>query len=159
MFENTGRNRSVVGGAAGLTLVLALGVATGIVPHASDRTPPAPQLTAASAAPTVPVAAPEAPPATGAPAPVVEAPPAPAPKVRSSTAVSSASEQSDPSTEADAAPAPEAVAAAAGVARVTPSSAQVQAAIQGFHQRIPLFSPTAAQVAQFGDQVCSAFDQ
>ncbi|MDQ6928372.1 MAG: DUF732 domain-containing protein, partial [Actinomycetota bacterium] len=44
-------------------------------------------------------------------------------------------------------------------ARVTPSSAQVQAAIQGFHQRIPLFSPTAAQVAQFGDQVCSAFDQ
>jgi hypothetical protein len=45
------------------------------------------------------------------------------------------------------------------VARTTPSSTQVQAAIAGFHQRIPIFTPTAAQVADFGNQVCSAFDQ
>ncbi|MGI9080516.1 MAG: DUF732 domain-containing protein [Acidimicrobiales bacterium] len=44
-------------------------------------------------------------------------------------------------------------------ARVNPSSAQVQAAIAQIHQRIPLYSPTEAQARQFGDQVCSAFDQ
>jgi len=35
----------------------------------------------------------------------------------------------------------------------------VQAAIAQIHQRIPLYSPTEAQARQFGDQVCSAFDQ
>jgi len=44
-------------------------------------------------------------------------------------------------------------------ARLSPTSTQVQAAIAQIHQRIPLYSPTEAQARQFGDQVCSAFDQ
>jgi hypothetical protein len=41
---------------------------------------------------------------------------------------------------------------------VNPSSAQVQAALATMPQS-PLFKPTEAQGRQFGDQVCTAFDQ
>jgi hypothetical protein len=157
LFENTVRNRSFVGGAAGLTFALALGVAAGILPQAGDHGSQG-ELSAASAAPTVPVAAPEAPPATEAPAPAPEAAPAPAPTTRATSAPRPAAEESAPEPQAEAASAP-AAAAPTGVARTSPSSAQIQAAIAGFHQRIPLFTPTAAQVNDFGNQVCTAFDQ
>ncbi|MHB8466383.1 MAG: DUF732 domain-containing protein [Acidimicrobiales bacterium] len=42
--------------------------------------------------------------------------------------------------------------------RTQPSAAQVQQVISGMQQFLPL-APSAAQVAQVGDQVCSAFDQ
>ncbi|HUQ63671.1 MAG TPA: DUF732 domain-containing protein [Acidimicrobiales bacterium] len=159
MFKDTGRNRSFVGGAAGLTLALALAVAIGVLPQAGDDSA-GPQLAVAAVAPTMPVAAPEAPPATEAPVAVTEAPAVTAAPSRSSSspgaAASVASEEAAPE-PASAVSAP-AAATATGVARTTPSSAQVQAAIQGIHQRIPIFTPTAAQVADFGNQVCSAFD-
>jgi hypothetical protein len=44
-------------------------------------------------------------------------------------------------------------------ARLSPSSAEVQAAIAQLHQRIPYFTPTEAQARQFADQVCTSFDQ
>lgn len=43
--------------------------------------------------------------------------------------------------------------------RTTPSAAAVQAAIQGLKQYVHSFlTPTASQVAEFGDLVCSAYD-
>jgi hypothetical protein len=42
-------------------------------------------------------------------------------------------------------------------ARTQPSAAAVQQAINGLQQFLPL-APSAAQVAQVGDQVCTAFD-
>lgn len=51
-------------------------------------------------------------------------------------------------------PAPSAV-----MARAQPSNAQIAAVIEQFRRRMPLFQPTAAQVSQFGDRICTAFDQ
>ncbi|HTJ73982.1 MAG TPA: hypothetical protein VL337_01330 [Acidimicrobiales bacterium] len=67
-----------------------------------------------------------------------------------------------------AAPAPAAAAAApaaapaapATVARRVPSAAEVSQAIATLPQYVStIFTPTPAQVAQLGDQVCTAFDQ
>lgn len=45
-------------------------------------------------------------------------------------------------------------------ARVTPSASAVADAVHGLGQYVhTILTPTAAQVAQFGDQVCTAFDQ
>jgi len=51
------------------------------------------------------------------------------------------------------------VAATAHAVRRQPTSAEVQAAITGLHRFITFYTPTATQVAQVGDQVCTAFDQ
>jgi hypothetical protein len=44
-------------------------------------------------------------------------------------------------------------------ARRTPTAAEVNEAIKAVHQLVPFFTPTAAQVARVGNQVCTAFDQ
>lgn len=47
----------------------------------------------------------------------------------------------------------------AKAARTTPSASEVQGAIQGLKQYVHSFlSPTPAQVSDFGNQVCTAFD-
>jgi len=161
VFENVGRSVVLLGGAAGLTLCLAGGVAVGVVPQAGMAGPPAQPATAGGRDVTATTA-----PDTVAPTTVVPvAPAAPAPtaapvtRSRAQASTQTASSVDDtPASAATSAPS----AAPSGpttAARVTPSSAQVQAAIAQIHQRIPLYSPTEAQARQFGDQVCSAFDQ
>lgn len=51
------------------------------------------------------------------------------------------------------------VAAATVAARRTPTAAEISQAISAVHQLVPFFTPTAAQVARVGNQVCTAFDQ
>lgn len=42
--------------------------------------------------------------------------------------------------------------------RTQPSAAQVQQAIETIHNAVPFFTPTPAQVAQVGNEVCTDFD-
>jgi hypothetical protein len=61
---------------------------------------------------------------------------------------------------APATAAPPAPVAPAKVARTVPSAAAVQQAISQLPQHVhSILTPSAAQVAQLGDQVCTAFDQ
>ncbi len=155
----------ILAGAAGLNLLLGAAAAAGVMPRpvhtqSAASIVPAPvtvDLGAAGQAP--PETVPEAttiPPETVPPATV---PPTTSPP----RAATVAAVQPDPTPTYEAA----VVAAAPGpsssaptvVPRINPSSAQVQAAIAQLRQRIPLFSPTEAQARQFGDQVCTAFDQ
>ena len=176
MFENTKTVRRVLAGVVGVNLSLALAVSAGAVPKPGDHG----SVHTAAAAAAEPVAAPVAPqadnaaqdavqptvPTTAAPAPTTPAAPttvaapkvttppttkAPAPKPAVTTAAPA---------PATAAPAVTVPAVPVTVPRRVPSAAEVQAAIAALPQyvRTP-FTPTAAQVAQIGDQVCSAFDQ
>lgn len=43
--------------------------------------------------------------------------------------------------------------------RTQPTPAQVSQAIAAVHHLVPFFTPTAAQVAKVGNEVCTAFDQ
>jgi hypothetical protein len=43
--------------------------------------------------------------------------------------------------------------------RRTPSAAEMNQAIKAVHSLVPFFTPTAADVADAGNQVCTAFDQ
>jgi hypothetical protein len=176
VFETTLVHK-VLAAAAGCTFSLAVGVGVGAVPHPGDDT----RLSAASASasalePTfdpahtrqASIPAPEAPTTTSttvaAPAPTVA--PATVPKVttppttrapRPATTVAPAGIAPPAAAAAPAAPA-----APTKAARRTPSDSEVQAAIAGLKQRIGglllLVSPTPAQIAQAGDQVCTAFD-
>lgn len=159
MFERVGRSVAMLGGAAGLTFCLAGGVAVGLVPQVgspagpSVRTEasPAPDVTAAATPDTAATTtvAPEAP----APAP---ADPTPVVKPRTGTTQAAAS---SPDPEPAAAAVASTTAADSGpstAARVNPSSAQVKAAIAQIGAGLPI---TEAQARDFGNQVCSAFDQ
>jgi len=162
MFEHVGRAVAVLGGAAGLTFCLAGGVAVGVVPQAgggtaaSVRTEAAttqeaiapttgdtlapdtvvPDMSAPAPAPTTAIAKPQ----TTAPAPATVSSPEQEAAADTGGAADTAATQSGPTT----------------AARVIPSSAQVKAAIAQIGAGLPI---TEAQARQFGDQVCSAFDQ
>jgi hypothetical protein len=117
--------------------------------------PPAAHITATSPSPTLaPVIARNAPVVvaqrTQAPAPVTHVKSAPA----ASGPVAPAAAVVVPTT---AAPAALPVAATGPAPRTQPSAAAVQQAIDGLQQYLPL-APSADQVAQVGDQICSAFD-
>ena len=173
-LHNAGRNRKLLAGLVGVNLALALAVSAGAVPLVNDKgevraasvsdveelAPPARQpgdaaREAAQAAPAAVVAA-EAVPTTApttVPKPKTTAPPttkARVAKVATATAPPAA------------APAAAAPAAPVKVARRTPSAAEVQAAINELKRQVGgmllLVSPTPAQLAQAGDQVCTAFD-
>jgi hypothetical protein len=130
------------------------------------------QMRLMSGAPKMAIASPTPPPAaTGAqPAPsaVVVTPPAAAVSKPAAT-TSSLAAKAPPvaaSGRASGAPptAPPAAAAAAPAAatvaaRRIPTAAEVNQAIQAVHQLVPFFTPTAAQVARVGNQICTAFDQ
>ncbi len=174
-LHNTGRNRKLLAGVLGVNLALALAVSAGAVPLPGDKSevraasvsdveelaPPARQpgdaaRELAQFAPPAPAAVVEAVPTTApttVPKPKTTAPPttkAPVAKVPAATAA--------PTT----APAAAAPAAPVKVARRTPSAAEVQAAINELKRQVGgmllLVSPTPAQLAQAGDQVCTAFD-
>jgi ABC-type nitrate/sulfonate/bicarbonate transport system permease component len=44
-------------------------------------------------------------------------------------------------------------------ARTVPSAAQVSQVIASVHAEFAFFTPTPAQIAQVGNEVCTAFDQ
>ncbi len=164
MFENVGRAVAVLGGAAGLTFCLAGGVAVGVVPQAGGGTAASVRTEAATTqeaiAPTTgdTVAPDTVARDTSAPTPApttavanthtTAAPPA--------TATASSSEQETGAGTAGTTGTAATQAGPTTAARVTPSSAQVNAAIAQIGAGLPI---TEAQARQFGDQVCSAFDQ
>lgn len=80
-----------------------------------------------------------------------------------SEAAPSVTPESPPATTDIAAPAAPAASSApsrpAPGQRVDPTSAEVQAAIDALHQRIPLFAPTDQQLRTFAEAVCASFDQ
>ena len=167
---NTSRNRRLLAGLVGVNLSLALAVSAGAVPLPGDdgpvraasvtqieevAAPPARQpgdtAVEAAQAPVTAVAAPVV--ATSAPTSV------PNPKVTVPPTTRAPVAKAAPVTVAPVAAAP---AAPVKVARRTPSAAEVQAGIAQLKSRVGglllIFSPTPAQIAQAGDQVCTAFD-
>jgi hypothetical protein len=177
MFEHTRRVHTLLAGAAGVTLVLGLGVAAGAVPRPVSTENASPVHAAAAAAtsatgatatadPTPADAATTLSPTTDAPTTAPASSPTTAAKAAKQAAqadVASAASTPDagPATTATSAPATApAPAATSGIApRINPTDAQVQAAIQQIATRIPFFSvANVAQARQFGDAVCSAFD-
>jgi hypothetical protein len=174
MMQDSTRNRRLLAGVAGVTLALGVAVGAGAVPRPGDDTS---VKTIAASGQIVPVAAsPARQPgdATATTAPATTAPPTTAPpttvakaatattKATSparSTAAPAAAQPSSPAAAAPSAAAPVA-AAVAKAARKVPSPGEVSAAIAALPQYVhSILTPTPAQVAQLGDQVCTAFDQ
>lgn len=170
MELDTRLNRRVLAGVAGVTLVLGVAVSAGAVPQpgASGKgaTIAAAKIDVIGAAPARQpgdVAA-EAPATTVAPTTVP-----PTTVAHSTTPTTRAPVKATPTTTAPAttvAPAPAAAAAPAAPAAPTkaprrvPSAAEVNSAIATLPQYVStIFTPSPAQVAQLGDQVCTAFDQ
>ena len=176
MMQDTARNRWMLGGLAGFTLALAVAVSAGAVPHpgenANARTVAASAGIAemASSAARQSGDAPGPAHVTATPAPPTTAPPTTVTKATTPTTkapVATTRTTQAPAPVADAVAAP--VAAAAPVAspagpvkvpRRVPSAAEVQQAIATLPQYVStILTPSPAQVAQLGDQVCTAFDQ
>jgi hypothetical protein len=180
VLENTNRLHRLLAGAAGATLVVGLAVSAGAVPRPGDngevRTAAVSEVVEEAApaarqpgdsAPDVTVPAPaateeaaqEAPTTTAAATPKTTTAP---PTTKAPVAKPQAAPATSPAPAAAGAPAPAAPAAPAKVARRTPSSAEIQGAIGELKRQVGglllLVSPTAAQINQVGDQVCTAFD-
>jgi hypothetical protein len=162
VFQNGRRVHLLVGGAIGLNLILGAGVAMGVMPRpvhtenaASVRalTDTADTTPEAAAAPEVPADTTTVPPETTVPAPATTA----APKVTAAPTTAPAV-TAPPATNPPTTPPPTA-AQPATAPRANPTDAQVVAAMQLLKARIPLLPVNAAYGRQFGDAVCSAFDQ
>jgi len=158
MFENVGRSVVMLGGAVGLTLCLAGGVAVGVVPQAGGSSP-SPVRTQAAAQDAIATTTPDT------VAPTTEAPEAPAPapvdtSPAAKPAATSTTEVMAASPEEDTPAAPDTSSAApegpTTVARLNPSSAQVKAAIAQIGAGLPI---SEAQAREFANQVCTAFDE
>jgi hypothetical protein len=175
---NGNRNHKLLAGTAGVTLMLALAVSAGAVPRPGDN---GEVHTASVAAVQEIAAAPARQPGDSAAPPVVAAPATPAApageaapaqpattvaKPRTTTPPTTKAPRSTPATApatpAATAPAPTVPVTVAKVARRTPSAAEVQTVITELKRQVGglllLLSPTPAQIAQAGDQVCTAFD-
>ena len=159
MATNDVHVRRLLAGATGCLFAVGVAVVTGVVPGPGGdatlvRTVAAltPPLAASLIGDGVPPTAPLPPP----PPTVVAAAPTPAPP--------SAAPRKSPSAPKARAVVPKAATpptpgpTAGPPPRRQPSSAEVQAAIQGFQQYVR-FTPSPDQVAQAGDQLCTAFDQ
>lgn len=170
MFGQTKRLLGVLAGTTGLTLSLGVGASTGLVPKLanSDSTQSdqaaAKEVTGGSSFSTLdPASPPPTPPPT---APPPSAPPttaAPKVVVPATTRVTVPKVAAvEAPVAAPAAPVVPLAVVSTLVARTVPTTAQVQAAIAGLQSLVPalgLFPPSAAQVADIGNQVCTAFDQ
>lgn len=180
MLENSSRNKKLLAGVVGVNLALALAVSVGAMPHPGDSGP----VRTATVSQIQEVAAPEvrqpgdvlAQPAsqaavTAAPgtsstlpttavtpkptvAPATTAAPIKAPVARVAPAAAIAPVVSAPVVTAPPVP--------VKVARRTPTAAEEQTSINELKRQVGglllLVSPTPAQLAQAGDQVCTAFD-
>lgn len=169
MELDTRLNRRVLAGIAGVTLALGVAVSAGALPQpgadgkgATIAAAKIDELAAAPARQPGDVAA-EAPATTVAPTTVPLTTAAPV----KTTPTTKAPVKTTPTTKAPtatvspaAAATPAAVAAPTKAARRVPSAAEVNQAIATLPQYVStIFTPTPAQVAQLGDQVCTAFDQ
>lgn len=177
MMQDTTRNRWVLGGLAGVTLALGVAVSAGAVPQPGAS---ASTKTIAASASIQPVAATPVhqssdvvadvapttvPPTTAPPTTVATTTPptTKAPTATTKTTKAPSTTQATAAPAAAATPAPSAPAAPAApvtVPRRVPSAAEVQQAINTLPQYVhSILTPTPAQVAQIGNQVCTAFDQ
>lgn len=176
MLYDTNRNRKLLAGVVGVNLALALAVGAGALPHPGDHGP----VRAAAVSQVEELAAPAArqPGDTAqqaAPAPaevaatvaakvVPSTTPAPVARPRTTTppTIKAPAKAAPATAPAAVAPVAAVAAAPAKVARRAPSSAEVQAAIAEIKAHIGtlalFYNPTEAQIAQAGDQVCTAFD-
>jgi len=168
MLHNSSRNRKVLAGLVGVNLALALAVSAGAVPLPGDEG----KVRAASVSEVTELAPPARQPGDAArelaqAAPVAAA--AQAVPTSAPTTVARPKTTAPPTTKAAVAKVAGATAAPAAaptapvkVARRTPSPAEVQATIAELKRQVGglllLVSPTAAQLDQAGDQVCTAFD-
>jgi hypothetical protein len=166
------RRLALVGGALVVVAVLGAGLAVAASPRTGTAAPASasvaftgPGSGAGTGDGVVTLPSPQAQPATD---------PVPPPSAASS---SSSSSKSPPSTAARATtrptPVPPTTAAPAGPTttppaaaakftpgqRLNPSGADVAAAVDKLHQRIPLFAPTGPQLLAFADAACGLFDQ
>ena len=172
MQLDTRLSRGVLAGIAGMTLVVGVAVSAGAIPQPGangkgatiaaakiDELAAAPARQPGDVAPEAPittVAPTTVPPTTAVPAttPTTKAPVKATPTTKATTTTVA------PSPAAAAAAAPAAPAAPTQAARRVPSAAEVNQAIATLPQYVStIFTPTPAQVAQLGDQVCTAFDQ
>ncbi len=182
MLEKTSRKEKLLAGAAGTTLALGLAVSVGALPGAGagnrDSVMVASRVEQVTAAPALLVEPPPAavpPPVAeaAAPPPVVAAPTAAAPKAPPSRAQARTAAAPKPPARAVApqapaaagpvvVPAPPVAPVLAAVPRRTPSPAEVKQAIDELRSRVGgllrFVSPTATQLHQGGDQVCTGFD-
>jgi hypothetical protein len=120
---------------------------------------------------TIAASATSLPTAAGAQASAAIAAPTPAPSAATTQAHAPAPATSKVAAPKPATPAAKATTAAAPAvvapapttpalpARRQPSATEVAKIINSVHALVPLFTPTAAQIAQAGSQVCTAFDQ
>jgi len=164
----------------GVNLALALAVTAGAMPHPGDNGP----VRAAAVSQIQEVAAPEArqpgdataqtalqsgvaaAPGTASTVPTTAVTPKPtlAPATTASPTTKAPVAKVTPATNASAVTAPVVTAPAVPVrvARRTPTPAEVQTAISELKRKVGglllLVSPTPAQLAEAGDQVCTAFD-
>ena len=165
MFGKSKRSVALLVGAGGFTLLLGVAVASAVVLQGgsaggSDEAALSGPGFAAAAEAETPVAVAEVAQATEAPPEVLPPVTAPAPAVVPETVKATAATVAEPAPEVAPAPAPApASPASTAVPRLNPTSFQVFQAIQQLAVRIPLFKPTEAQARQFGDMVCTAFDQ
>ena len=174
MLENVNLSQKLLATVLGVNLSLAIAVGAGALPKPGDshevrtaavseveevaapaaRQPGDGVKTAVQAA-TAPTTV--APTTTTVPKPKTTPPTTKAPVARTTAPTAPA-----PAPAVTAPPTTAAPAAPAKVARRTPTSAEVQAAIAELKQRVGglllLVSPTPAQIDQVGDQVCTAFD-
>ena len=175
MLNNTSRNRKLLAGLVGVNLTLALAVSAGAVPRpgvdGEVRTASVSQVEELAAPParqpgdSVLAATPPPAPAavTAATVPTPAPTTVPKPKVTTPPTTKAPVAKAAPVTAPPvAAPAAASAAAPAKVARRTPSATEVQGVINELKRQVGgillLVSPTAAQIAQAGDQVCTAFD-
>ena len=171
MLNNTSRNRKLLAGLVGVNLSLALAVGAGAVPRPGDDG----NVRPASVSQVEELAAPPARQPgdvaqdlaqVPAPAPAAAPVPTSAPTTVAKPKVTVPPTTKAPVAKAAPVTAPPAVAPAAAapvaVARRTPSPTEVQAVITELKRQVGglllLVSPTPAQIAQAGDQVCTAFD-
>ncbi len=157
---NMNRRPALLGATIATTLLLVIGA--GVALSRLGHGEPAAARTVASDADIdtagVPAAAPAPPEAELAAEPSADQ--APTEAAPPSAASDDAAPTEAPSTETEVAPPPPPPAPApiAPGQRVNPTSAEVQAAVNALHGRIPLFSPTDQQLRTFADAVCTSFD-
>ena len=172
MFGRSKRSVALLAGAAGFNLLLGVAVASGVVPGATPvstskddaasaiEIPPTADLQASAGVAEIPMAEapPESVPPTTAPTPTGPASTPAASEARQEAAAPAPIPVEEPESAPAETPAPAPVPSLA-VPRLNPASFQVFQAIQQLALRIPLFKPSEAQARQFGDMVCTAFDQ
>ena len=148
--------------AAGVTLLLGIGVASGVVPQASPNVSVASEEAAVTADTVAPVLdVPADPQPQDVVAPTTTTPPvtsAPVPQVPVAAVEEVVEEEPAVEVPVERPSSPPAPVAPSLPARLNPSSAQVMAAIQQLSPS-PALTPTEAQAREFGNQVCTAFDQ